>query len=580
MARKSQVTPAPNMLDGVDLTGYKPGKPETIKPEVIEAVGAKIRDSMRLAFFKMNRAQIPFIRIKNDRGRTPRTRLFTSGNQTGKTSVGVAEDIAHAMGFRPWLTKDDPDYKINVRVPNNGIFGCEVAGQMLTQRVEPEFMKLIPKYCGLETSKYSDGSIKSIYLTNDFNGKPCGSTIHFRSYVQPADTWEGVISDWVHFDEPPPKEILTACLRGLMSTNGPWWATMTPLKEAYIYDLIFLKAFNMGGDDQEIAVFYGSTWDNCQDWCRDCDVTVPENDPERLEPGQERPVDNCPRCGRVMGFLPRAGIENYLKKITDPDEREAREEGKWKHLSGMVYKELSREKHLYEDFQIPKDWMRIEVLDPHDARPCCWLFGAVSPEEIVINGKTANRIYWYTYLRPSGNIESICRQVRVKRAEHNYKEPAMLIIDVKFASAEKPLHGEVYASWEEELEKAGMKHIVHSCSAPGDVALGHKRVKEYLQPHYSAVKDKSFPGMMFARQGTSGDGGPMQHMSNYSWKEGTDKPEEAYKDFCDCVRYAALEQPVYRKPEPEIDEELARKLMAINNQEKTENPLFYGMTIR
>jgi len=40
-------------------------------------------------------------------------------------------------------------------------------------------------------------------------------------------------------------------------------------------------------------------------------------------------------------------------------------------------------------------------------------------------------------------------------------------------------------------------------------------------------------------------------MFNYQWKEGTEKPEEDYKDFCDCVRYAALEQPVYVEPQDE-----------------------------
>lgn len=570
MARKPAVTPVPDLLEGYDKND----------PSTIAKVEAKVREYVKLAFLKMNRAQEPFIRIKNKRGRTPRTRVFESGNQVGKTTIGVAEDIAHAMGFRPWLDRNDPDYKIAVRVPNNGIVGCEVAGQTLSQRIEPEFMNLIPQYCGVEVTRYSDGSLKSLRLANDFNGKPCGSMIHFRSYVQPAESYEGTVLDWIHFDEPPPKDILTAATRGLMSTNGPSWYTMTPLKEAYIYDLLSLHAFNNGGEDPEIAVFQGSTWDNCQDWCRACDTTVPENNPEKLAPGQVRPVDHCPKCGQVMGFLPRAGIENYLKKITDPDEREAREEGKWKHLSGLVYKELDRSVHLYEDFQIPADWMRIEVLDPHDARPCCWLFGAVSPEEIVVNGKPAHRIYWYTYLRPSGNLESICRQVKVKRAEHNYKEPAMLIIDVKFAAAEKPLHGEVYPSWEEELEKAGMKRIVHSCSAPGDVSLGHKRVKEYLQPHYSTLKDKSFPGMLFARKGTSGDGGPMQHMSNYSWKEGTDKPEEAYKDFCDCVRYAALEQPVYEAPCPEIDPDFARMILERENRRPEQNALYYGLAVR
>lgn len=569
MAKKT-TTPMPDLLEGFDASD----------PQSLEAVEAKVQQGLKLFFLLMNRAQEPFIRVKNNRGRMPRVRIFESGNQVGKTSIGVAEDIAHAMGFRPWLEKSDPDYKINVRVPNNGLVGCEVAGQTLAQRIEPEFMSLIPHYCGVTVTRYSDGSMKSLTLANDFDGKPCGSTIHFRSYVQPADSYEGVVLDWIHFDEPPPQDILTSATRGLMSTNGPSWYTMTPLKEAYIYDLLSLKAFNNGGEDQEIAVFRGSTWDNCQDWCRDCDCTVPQNDPENMVAGQVRPVNNCPKCRRVMGFLPRAGIENYLKKITDPDEREAREEGKWKHLSGLVYKELDRDKHLYEDFTIPADWMRIEVLDPHDARPCCWLFGAISPEEIVVNGKSANRIYWYTYLRPSGNIDAICRQVKVKRAEHSYKDPAMLIIDVKFAAALKPLHGEEQPSWEEELEKAGMKHIVHSCSAPGDVTLGHKRVKEYLSKHYSVIRGKEFPGMLFAKEGTKGDGGPMQHMSNYSWKEGTDKPEEAYKDFSDCVRYAALEQPTYKRPEPDIDEDMARMIMASRNEKPEGNSLYHGLKIR
>lgn len=570
MARRDTSQPIPDLLEG-----YNPDDPASLA-----VVEERVIAQTKLAFLETPPTQEAFIRIKNNRGRTPRVRVFEAGNQSGKTVAGVAEDIAHAMGFRPWLSKSDPDYRIPIRVPNSGFVGCQVAGQNLIQRIEPLFMEFIPRYCGVVPTRYSDGAIKSLTLTYDFNGNPCGSVINFRSYIQPADSYEGVVSHWGHFDEPPPVDILTAATRGLMSTNGPLWLTMTPLKEPYIYDLFSIKAFNNGGSDQEVAIFRCSTWENCQDWCRDCNAAILENDPDRLEPGQTRPVSNCPSCGKTMGFMSRAGIENYLKKISDPDEREAREEGKWKHLSGLVYKELDRGIHLYEDFQIPKNWMRIEVLDPHDARPCCWLFGAVSPEEIVVNGTSANRIYWYSYLRPSGNIESISRQVRVKRAEHNYKEPAMLIIDVKFAAAEKPLHGEVYPSWEEELEKAGMKHIVHSCSAPGDVSLGHKRVKEYIAPHYSSVRGTSFPGMMWAKDGCKGDGGPIQMMFNYMWKEGTDKPEEQYKDFADTVRYAALEQPVYTAPQPDIDPELARRLLAAQGNQPQSSPLFYGLEVK
>jgi phage terminase large subunit-like protein len=570
MARKDKTAPVPDLLDG-----YDPKDPASL-----EAVEDKVRTYAKIFFLEMNRAQEPFIRAKNKRGRTPRVRLFESGNQVGKTSIGVAEDLAHAMGFRPWLSKDDPDYRIAVRVPNNGIVGCEVAGQTLAQRIEPEFMSLIPRYCSPEITRYSDGSIKSLTLTLDVLGKPCGSTIHFRSYVQPAESYEGTVLDWIHFDEPPPQPILTAATRGLMSTNGPSWYTMTPLKEAYIYDLLSLHAFNNGGEDQEIAIFRGSTWDNCQDWCRACDLRIPENDPEVLKPGQARPVRTCPKCGKVMGFLPKEGIENYLKKITDPDEREAREEGKWKHLSGLVYKEFDRAAHLYPDFNIPDDWMRIEAVDPHDARPSRWLFGAVSPEEITVNEKPANRIYWYTYLLPTGNIKEIARKVKIRRAEHNYKEPAMVILDAKFGSKTTKT-GLEETSWEEELEKAGIRNIILSHSAPGDVSLGHKRVKEYLALHYSVVKDKSFPGMMFAQEGCKGDRGPIQDMSNYSWDEGKDKPKEDYKDACDCIRYAALEQPTYKRPEPELDQAFVKMVLERQNSKHQEsNELYIGLQIR
>lgn len=568
MAKKSALQPAPNILEG-----YDPKDPSTL-----DKIEGRIRELMAIAFLRMNRVQEQFIRTKNNRGRTPKTRLFEAGNQSGKSTIGVAEDIAHAMGFRPWLTKTDPDYRIPIRVPNSGMVGCEVAGQSLIQNIEPMFMKLVNQFCSPEITRYSDGAIKSLKLNFDCYGQPCGSTIHFRSYVQGAETFEGVVLDWIHWDEPPPRAILNAAERGKMSTNAPSWLTMTPLKEPYIYDLFTMHAFNNGGEDQEVAIFRCATWENCADWCRDCNLAIPENNIDMLEPGQVRPIDNCPSCGKVMGFMPRAGIENYLKKITDPDEREAREEGKWKHLSGLVYKEFGVE-HIYPDFQIPADWMRIEVLDPHDARPCRWLFGAVSPEEIIINGKPANRIYWYTYLMPTGNIHAIAQQVKVKRAEHGYREPDMVILDAKFGSKTVKTADDT-TTWEEELNKAGINRIVLSHSAPGDVSLGHKRVKEYLGMHYSALRGTGFPGMLFAKEGCKGERGPLMDMRNYMWKEGTDKPEEGYKDMCDCVRYGALEQPRYQAPKPEIDQEFARMMLARENSKSQGSILYSGLQMR
>jgi hypothetical protein len=291
--------------------------------------------------------------------------------------------------------------------------------------------------------------------------------------------------------------------------------------------------------DDEIAVIRGEIWDNCQDWCYKCDLAIPENDPKRT-------VKTCPNCGRIMGFILRAGIDEYLKTL-DPEEREAREKGVWKHLSGLVYKELDRDQHLYDDFPIPKSWMRVESIDPHDARPTHWAFGAISPEEVEIFGKKKNRIYWYEQLLLKGDIDSIVRQVQALRVLHGYAEPAFVVLDKK--------HGEKTQieekSWQSELERSGVKHIRLSHSSAGDVELGHKVVREYLKPHYSTLLGKAKPGMLFARKALGGPKGIIHYMFNYQYQESHDKPEEKYKDWPDTIRYVALEQPTYRGPREE-----------------------------
>ena len=553
---------------------HKPG--EKFTQEELKPALAEIYKMHPLFLMQMNEPQEKFIRTKNAFGRTPKRRIFEAGVKSGKTRIGIAEDIAHAMGFRPWLKKDDPDFKVNVRVPNQGLIGCETMLESVPGKIEPELRALIPAVCGPEWKNNQMGVLKSVTLTYDYFGNKCGSTINVRSYNQLADTFQGIDFDWQHWDEPPPQDILLAAERGKIATNAPSWFTMTPLKEAYIYNMFSLKAFNLGGGDQEIAAFRAPTWDNCQDYCRKCDITIPQNIPENMTPEMfQRPVNRCPKCGKIMGFIPKKGIEEFFKNLT-PDDREAWEEGKWAHLTGLVYR-MDRESHIYKDFEIPKSWMRVESVDPHDARRTRWFFAAISPEEIMVNGKPANRVYWYTYLLADGNIPEIVRQVMVKRAEYGYTQPAMVVLDAKYGVRTQRSALD-FTSWEEQLEDAGVKNIVLSHSDPGDIALGHKLVKEYLKPHYSNLQGREFPGMMFAEEGCKGERGPIQDMFNYQWQPGTDKPQEDYKDGADCVRYLALEQPIYREPPKEIDPRVIQHLLREKLEDKSKyDPLTWGL---
>jgi phage terminase large subunit-like protein len=501
--------------------------------------GPELEKEYPLFFLEMNRAQDGFIRIKNKKGGTPRRRLLECGNKVGKTYIGIGEDLAHSFGKRVWLSPDDPDYLVDVKVPNKGVIGCETLQHSVMEKIWPVLKELIPKTCQYQAKKNPQGVIQRISFLTDPEGQPCESEIFIRSYDQEAEDYEGIDVDWAHWDEPPPRAILQAAERGKVVTNAPSWFTMTPLKEAYIYDEYSLKAANNGGEDDEIAVFRGEIWDNCQDWCRACNKSFPEN-------GKSRATKVCPGCNKVLGFIPRAGIDEYLKTL-DPEEREAREKGLWKHLSGLVYKNLDREQHVYADFPIPKNWMHIEGIDPHDARPTAYLYGAVSPEEIEIDKKTRHRIYWYDYLKLKGDMDTIVRDIKMKREKHGYSKPVFVMMDAKYGERTE-MEGRC---WESELRKRGIGFIKLSESKPGDVELGHKLVREYLNMHHSTLLGKTKPGMLFAKDGCSGTGGPLHSMFNYQYKEDADKPDEQFKDFPDIIRYVAIEQPMYRSVESE-----------------------------
>ncbi|MCP4597012.1 hypothetical protein, partial [Neptuniibacter sp.] len=196
-------------------------------------VDERLESDYPLFFLEMNEAQSRFVRAKNGKGITPRRRLSELGNKSGKTHIGLAEDIAHALGARIWLDEDDPDYKIDIQVPNRGLIGCETLSHSVPEKIWPVLKSLIPKTCVYKAKKNPQGVVQHITFFTDHNGRKCGSEFFIRSYDQQPDDFEGIDVHWAHWDEPPPKAILQAAERGKVVTNAPSWFTMTPLKEAY-----------------------------------------------------------------------------------------------------------------------------------------------------------------------------------------------------------------------------------------------------------------------------------------------------------------------------------------------------------
>lgn len=311
-------------------------------------------------------------------------RVASGGNRSGKSTAGINEDVAHALGYRPWLEETDPDYKVNVRVPNKGLICGEAFGEQVKKVLIPKLLGdpengvpgAIPTHLVAETKKNPFGIIVYIKVTN-------GSEIFLQSYDQDVDLFESADYDWVHFDEPPPRAIWVAVQRGLTDREAPCWLTMTPLKEPWIYDEIYNRP--------DCTVLYFDIEDN-------------------------------------LNFgLTRKGIDQFSASLTD-DEKEARLRGRFFHLTGLVYKNYGaihriKRERVFSEGVMPHWglWMHI---DCHPKKPHHAIWVAIAPDQrkyvvgAIKNGDPLNRIapfceaikvYERTVLKASG--ENIVRLI-------------------------------------------------------------------------------------------------------------------------------------------------------------------------
>lgn len=277
---------------------------------------------------------------------TAEVRLVFGGNRSGKTTCGAVEAIAHSLGYRPWLKKDDPHYWVRqangdpIPVPNVGRIICENFETSAKQTINPKLMEWAPKNTISKIVPNPRGIPAEYHFTN-------GSVIYVLSYDQDDRAFEGPNGHWAWFDEPPPQRKFNGIRRGLVDYDGTCWLTMTPLAEPWINDTLMTKANEV---DNRVRLMYYSIWDNC--------------------------VENG-------GVLSRRAVESFLEDLPE-EERQAREFGIPLHLAGLVFPEWRPEEPFWiPAVRLPEQWPRLCVIDPHPRKPIAVLWAAVSPDNII-----------------------------------------------------------------------------------------------------------------------------------------------------------------------------------------------------
>lgn len=264
---------------------------------------------------------------------TAKVKLYIGGNRSGKTMGGVAEDIWRLRGKHPF--REVPPAPVRGRVV------CVDYTFGINQIIIPKFQQLLPPSL-LINGSWEDSyhaSDKVLTLAN-------GSTCEFMTYEQSTEKFAGTSRHFIHFDEEPPKHIYTECQARVIDTNGDIHITMTPVEGmTWVFDQLYEPA--VSGLSGSVAVFEVDMTDN------------PYLNPE--------------------------AIDAFLTGL-DPDERLAREHGKFVQLGGLVYKKFNPEIHVIPPINPREymDWEWYESMDHGFRNPTAWLWSAVGKDGSIV----------------------------------------------------------------------------------------------------------------------------------------------------------------------------------------------------
>lgn len=362
-------------------------------------------------------------------------RVLSGGNQSGKTHAGLAEDLAAMFGFRPWLSPDDPDFYVRMGdgskmpVPNKGRLACPDFPNALSNVIYPKFLSLAP--AGLIQVKKNAQGYPTTWMS------PWGSSIAVMSYEQEWIKYESFTGDWMHFDEPPERNIWISSLRGLIATGGPIWLTITPHSEEWMVEELYEKE-----DNKTVEVIRIDTEDNL------------------IENG---------------GTLSRDGYERFLDALT-PIEKRIRIHGEGALAGGRCVPDFqTKAPWVIEPFTIPKDWLRLMVIDPHEEKPDAALWMAIDPEKWEEDNCGGAGVIYDEVMDAStqGSLNKTAATIRVRERESGGRIKRRLI-DPRAAER---LSRQTQRTYREELALLG----VRTETAPGlRVSKGLKMVNAWF----------------------------------------------------------------------------------------------------
>ncbi len=315
----------------------------------------QLRAENAIDFYEPHEKQVRFHSAAGFHYRYART-----GNRFGKSEMGGAEDVAFALGYRPWINENDPLRTLGIpKHPTKGLIvsiDWDKSEEAFTSLESGKLFKYIPKSKLLGHERNHSGAFDLFRVKHVSGGV---STIHLdtvKSFKQNPLGQETSSWSWIHYDEPPPEKMYKANIRGLIDEDGRVWFTCTPLEEPWI-DQLFLPDIQQQTEANLGELFHGDFW---------MMTGATDDNPHNTH----------------------EAIERVMAQYTE-EERETRRSGVPRAYSGLVYKEFSWDTHVRRDSptgwkswsEPPLDHTLRFAIDYHPRKPHHVLFIATSPNE-------------------------------------------------------------------------------------------------------------------------------------------------------------------------------------------------------
>lgn len=441
------------------------------------------------------------------------TRAFFGGNQSGKTTAGIADDLiqavdrevlpAHLQVYKIW----EPPFKCRIFTP-------DLSDTMFT--VQDKIKDLVP------IEQLVGNSWESAYnkIERVLRFKN-GSFFQFMSYEQDIQKLGSATLHRIHYDEEPPRKKWEEGLPRLMRYGGDTIFTMTPLQGmSWTYNEIWRAS---GGED-----------DNLDRW-------LFENDDLGLA-SIIVDMDNNP-------YLTEKNKETTLRGY-DENSKKARKEGRFVHFAGLIYNDFNpvdhvtanpdpvegkpfkrnrviRENHLTRKSEA-KNVNIVVGIDP-GYNSCSVLWACVDEDRNIVIFDELFTEEW--------TIKEICAEIHKKNAYHQIN-PISYIIDPHARDRDK----KTGKSDQSEFTKYGVY-----------TQLGHNNVETGVQ----AVKERLRDNTLIIYNNCHN---LIREFKVYRFKEQNSRNEEDPKfvpikkdDHClDSLRYIVMSNP-YSAETIEVD---------------------------